>query len=71
MELRRNRLLALARKLVPVAILVGQSGKSIVLAPRSSRFAVIFDLDNDGDLDIVTNDFNSDPQALVSNLAQH
>jgi hypothetical protein len=40
------------------------------MAPRSSRSAVIFDLDNDGDLDIVTNDFNSEPQVLVSNLAQ-
>jgi enediyne biosynthesis protein E4 len=51
-------------------VCVGQSGKSIVMAPRSSRSAVIFDLDNDGDLDIVTNDFNSEPQILVSNLAQ-
>jgi enediyne biosynthesis protein E4 len=49
---------------------VGQNGKSVVMAPRSSRSAVIFDLDNDGDLDIVTNDFNSEPQILVSNLAQ-
>jgi hypothetical protein len=40
------------------------------MAPRSSRSSVIFDLDNDGDLDIVTNDFNSEPQVLVSNLAQ-
>ncbi len=52
-------------------VCVGQSGKSIVMAPRSSRSSVIFDLDNDGDLDIVTNDFNSEPQVLVSNLAQH
>jgi enediyne biosynthesis protein E4 len=48
----------------------GQSGKSTVMAPRSSRSSVIFDLDDDGDLDIVTNDFNSEPQVLVSNLAQ-
>ena len=33
-----------------------------------SRSSVIFDLDNDGDLDIVTNDFNSEPLVLVSNL---
>ena len=52
-------------------VCVGQSGKSIVMAPRSSRSSVIFDLDNDGDLDIVTNDFNSEPQVLVSNLTQH
>jgi len=36
----------------------------------SSRSSVIFDLDNDGDLDIVTNDFNSEPMVLVSDLAQ-
>jgi hypothetical protein len=30
----------------------------------------MFDLDNDGDLDIVTNDFNSAPQVLVSDLSQ-
>jgi enediyne biosynthesis protein E4 len=30
----------------------------------------MFDLDDDGDLDIVTNDFNSEPQVLISNLAQ-
>lgn len=34
-----------------------------------SRSSVIFDLDDDGDLDIVTNDFNSEPMVLVSNLA--
>ena len=50
-------------------VCVGQRGKSIIMAPRSSRSSVIFDLDNDGDLDIVTNDFNSEPQLLVSNLA--
>ncbi|HXW16147.1 MAG TPA: CRTAC1 family protein [Terriglobia bacterium] len=51
-------------------VCVGQSGKSIVMAPRSSRSSAIFDLDNDGDLDIVTNDFNSEPQILISDLAQ-
>ena len=48
----------------------GQSGKITVTAPLGSRSAVIFDLDADGDLDIVTNDFNSAPQVLVSDLAQ-
>jgi hypothetical protein len=51
-------------------VCVGQSGKSVIMSPRSSRSAVIFDLDNDGDLDIVVNDFNSQPQLLVSDLAQ-
>jgi hypothetical protein len=48
----------------------GQSGKIKVMAPLGSRSAVMFDLDGDGDLDIVTNDFNSAPQVLVSDLAQ-
>ena len=30
----------------------------------------MFDLDGDGDLDIVTNEMNDRPQVLVSNLAQ-
>jgi hypothetical protein len=51
-------------------VCVGQTGKSIVMAPKSSRSAVIFDLDNDGDLDIVSNDFNSEPQILLSDLAE-
>ena len=48
----------------------GRTGKFTVLASLSSRSSVIFDLDNDGDLDIVTNEFNSVPQVLVSDLAQ-
>lgn len=36
----------------------------------SSRSSVIFDLDNDGDLDIVTNDFNSEPMLLISDLSE-
>ena len=46
----------------------GQTGKITVMAPLGSRSAVIFDLDADGDLDIVTNDFNSAPQVLISDL---
>ena len=48
----------------------GQSGPITVMAPLGSRSAAIFDLDGDGDLDIVTNEFNSAPQILVSDLAQ-
>jgi hypothetical protein len=40
------------------------------MAPLGSRSAAIFDLDGDGDLDIVTNEFNSAPQILVSDLAE-
>jgi hypothetical protein len=48
----------------------GHKGPISVWAPLSSRSSVIFDLDDDGALDIVTNDFNSEPMVLVSNLAQ-
>ena len=47
----------------------GQTGKITVMAPLGTRSAAIFDLDNDGDLDIVTNDFNSEPQILTSDLS--
>lgn len=47
----------------------GHSGKITVMAALASRSAAVFDLDNDGDLDIVTNDFNSPPQVLISNLS--
>jgi hypothetical protein len=47
-----------------------RTGKIMVMAPLGTRSAVAFDLDQDGDLDLVTNDFNSEPQVLVSNLAQ-
>jgi len=48
----------------------GRTGKITLMAPLGSRSSVIFDLDNDGDLDLVTNDFNSEPQVLVSDLAE-
>ena len=41
-----------------------------VMAARGSRSAAIVDLDADGDLDIVTNEFNARPMVLVSNLAE-
>jgi len=47
-----------------------QEGVITVMAPLGSRSAVMFDLDGDGDLDIVTNDFNSEPQVLVSDLTR-
>jgi hypothetical protein len=48
----------------------GQTGKIMVMSALGSRSGAVFDLDNDGDLDIVTNEFNSPPQILVSNLAE-
>jgi len=52
------------------AVCAGRSDRFTVTVPKASRSSVIFDLDNDGDLDIVTNDFNSEPQVLISDLAQ-
>ena len=48
----------------------GHEGKFTVLGSLSSRSSVIFDLDNDGALDIVTNEFNGRPRVLISDLAQ-
>jgi cytochrome oxidase Cu insertion factor (SCO1/SenC/PrrC family) len=45
-------------------------GHVTVWAARASRSAVVLDLDGDGDLDIVTNDYGDVPQILVSDLAQ-
>ncbi|HZE07969.1 MAG TPA: CRTAC1 family protein, partial [Gemmatimonadaceae bacterium] len=46
------------------------AGHLTMMASLGSRSAVAVDLDNDGDMDIVTNEFNGRPQVLVSNLAQ-
>ena len=47
----------------------GRVGTITVKGSLSSRSSAIFDLDEDGDLDIVTNDFNDRPQVLLSDLA--
>jgi hypothetical protein len=46
----------------------GPGGQFTILANKGSRSSVILDLDDDGDLDVVTNEFNSAPQVLVSDL---
>jgi enediyne biosynthesis protein E4 len=51
-------------------VCAGQFQPITVTVPKASRSSAVFDLDNDGDLDIVTNDFNSEPQILISDLAQ-
>src|SRR6185503_9023954 len=48
----------------------GKSGKTMIDGTRSSRSSAMFDLDNDGDLDLVTNDLNDRPQVLISNLTE-
>ncbi len=51
-------------------ICAGQAGWVEFQGALGSRSSVIFDLDRDGDLDIVTNDFNSEPLVLISNLSE-
>jgi hypothetical protein len=46
------------------------TGAVTLWAARASRSAVILDLDGDGDLDIVTNNYGDLPQILVSDRAQ-
>jgi hypothetical protein len=46
----------------------GATGRVMVWGARGTRSAVIFDLDSDGDLDIVTNEFNAAPMVLINNL---
>jgi hypothetical protein len=48
----------------------GKSGELPVMGTLSSRSSAIFDLDNDGDLDIVTSELNYRSQVLVSNLSE-
>jgi hypothetical protein len=42
----------------------------VIWGSLGSRSAVLFDVDSDGDLDIVTNEFGDVPQVLISDLAQ-
>ena len=44
--------------------------KALVHGSLSSRSSAIFDLDDDGDLDIVTNEMNDRPMVLVSDLSE-
>jgi hypothetical protein len=48
----------------------GKTGRNGVLGTLSTRSSLFVDLDNDGDLDIVTNEFNDRPQILMSDLAE-
>ena len=48
----------------------GATGRIAIWGARGTRSSAIFDLDGDGDLDIVTNDFNASPMVLVSNLSE-
>jgi hypothetical protein len=48
----------------------GATGRVAVWGAKGTRSAVIFDVDGDGDVDIVTNEFNGAPMVLVSNLTE-
>ncbi|MEM1179090.1 MAG: FG-GAP-like repeat-containing protein [Acidobacteriota bacterium] len=48
----------------------GKEERVLVEGALGTRSAVIFDLDGDGDLDIVTAEFNHEPQVLISDLAE-
>ena len=48
----------------------GHDGRVAVWGARGTRSAAIFDVDGDGDLDIVTNEFSTAPMVLVSNLTE-
>jgi len=47
----------------------GATGLLSIWGSKSTRSAVIFDMDGDGDLDIITNEFNYVPLILESNLS--
>jgi hypothetical protein len=49
---------------------IDAAGKATMTGTKASRSSVLLDVDGDGDLDIITNDFNNVPQVLISNLSE-
>lgn len=47
----------------------GKTGDVEIFGALASRSAALFDVDNDGDLDIVTSEHSYHPQLLINNLA--
>lgn len=52
------------------AVCRGRSGRIDIWEALGSRASVIFDLDNDGDLDIVCNEWNWHPMVLINDLSE-
>lgn len=48
----------------------GKSGRVDIMGSVASRSSVILDIDNDGDLDLVTNEIQGPPQVYISNLTE-
>jgi hypothetical protein len=48
----------------------GIEGRVSIWGARGSRSSAIFDVDGDGDLDILTNEFNAEPMVLLSDLSE-
>jgi hypothetical protein len=48
----------------------GRTGLVTVMGSTSSRSSAAFDIDDDGDLDLVTDEWNDHPQVLISNLSE-
>lgn len=46
-----------------------KTGTQTIYGALGTRSSVVFDFDNDGDLDVVTNEYNDKPMFLVSNLS--
>jgi len=59
-----------ANKEHPLVEAYDLTGDVEVWGSLASRSSAIFDLDDDGDLDIVTNEFNDGPMVLVSDLSE-
>jgi hypothetical protein len=57
-------------QLVTVPCRADSAGHVTMMGSLGTRSAVALDLDGDGDLDIVTNEFNASPQVLISDLAE-
>jgi hypothetical protein len=51
-------------------VCTGRTGEIVVWGSLGTRSSAVFDIDGDGDLDILTNEFNDAPLVLVSNLTE-